>query len=66
MKTQSKQIEFNGQNFYCGIDIYQKSWTVTIQTDSLVLKTFTQDPNQRFYSNIKESLSWGQLHCRLY
>lgn len=44
MQTQSKQIDFNGQNFYCGIDTHQKSWTVTIQTDSLVLRTFTQDP----------------------
>ncbi len=47
MQTQSKQIEFNGQNFYCGIDIHQKSWTVTIQTDSLVLRTFTQDPEPK-------------------
>ncbi len=44
MQTQSKQIDFNGQNFYCGIDTHKKNWTVTIQTDELVLKTFLQDP----------------------
>ena len=45
MQTQSKQIDFNGHNFYCGIDVHKKSWTVTIQTDELKLKTFSQDPD---------------------
>lgn len=42
MHPQIKQIDFNGQNFYCGIDAHQKSWAVTIETDELTLKTFTQ------------------------
>lgn len=45
MQTQSKQIDFSGHNFYCGIDVHKKSWTVTIQTDELKLKTFSQDPD---------------------
>jgi transposase len=51
MQTQSKQIDFNGQNFYCGIDTHQKTWTVTIQTDVIVLKTFTQDPEPKILFN---------------
>lgn len=43
MQTQSKQIDFSGHNFYCGIDVHKKNWTVTIQTDELKLKTFSQD-----------------------
>lgn len=43
MQTQSKRIDFSGQNFYCGFDTHKKSWTVTIETDDLSLKTFTQN-----------------------
>ena len=43
MQTQSKQIDFSGQNFYCGIDTHKKNWAVTIDTDDIVLKTFSQE-----------------------
>jgi transposase len=45
MNTQSKQIDFNGQNFYCGIDTHKKNWTVTIETDEIALQTFSQNPD---------------------
>ena len=51
MQTQSKQLDFSGQNFYCGIDTHQKTWTVTIQTDVILLKTFTQNPEPMILSN---------------
>lgn len=43
MQTQSNKLDFSGQNFYCGIDYHKKSWSVTIETDDIVLKTFSQD-----------------------
>jgi transposase len=43
MQTQSKRIDFSRQNFYCGIDTHKKSWAVTIDTDDIVLKTFSQE-----------------------
>jgi transposase len=43
MQTQSKQVDFSGQNFYCGIDVHKKTWAVTIETEDIVLKTFTQE-----------------------
>lgn len=48
MPTQSNELDFSGQNFYCGIDIHKKSWSVTIETDDMPLKTFSQeaDPHQ--------------------
>lgn len=48
MQTQSNKLDFNGQNFYCGIDIHKKCWSVTIETDDITLKTFSQeaDPEQ--------------------
>ena len=47
MKTQAQvsEVDFNGQNFYCGIDVHKKSWTVTIETDDITLKTFRQNPD---------------------
>lgn len=43
MLVQSNNLDYGGQNFYCGIDYHLKTWSVTIETDDVVLKTFTQD-----------------------
>lgn len=44
MQTQSNKIDFNGQNIYVGFDVHLKSWTVTIMTEKLTHKTFSQPP----------------------
>jgi transposase len=62
MKTQSKQIDFKGQNFYCGIDTHKKNWTVTIQTDELFLKTFTQNPDpELLVKHLKKNYPGGNF-----
>ena len=33
MLKQSTVLDFKGQNFYVGIDVHLKSWTVTILTE---------------------------------
>jgi len=45
MRSQINEVDFSDQNFYCGIDIHKKNWAVTIETDDMPLKTFTQDAN---------------------
>lgn len=45
MRTEISQFAFTGQNFYCGVDTHKKNWTVTIETDDIVLKTFSQEPD---------------------
>lgn len=42
MQTQSTKLDFKGQNIFVGIDVHLKSWTVTIITEALTHKTFTQ------------------------
>jgi len=42
MQTQSTELNFEGQNVFVGIDAHLKSWTVSILTDHLFHKTFTQ------------------------
>jgi len=45
MQTQSNKIDFNGQSIFVGIDVHLKSWKVTIMTEKLNHKTFSQDPS---------------------
>lgn len=42
MHLQSNKLNFEGQNIYVGIDVHLKSWTVSILTESLHHKTFSQ------------------------
>jgi transposase len=41
----TKKIDFSNQNFYIGLDVHKKSWHVTILTDGLELRSFTQPPS---------------------
>lgn len=43
VKTTGK-LDFSGQNLYIGIDAHAKSWMVSIYSDELELKTFSQTP----------------------
>ena len=44
MLLQSNKIDFKGQHIYVGIDVHLKSWKVTVMTETLTVKTFSQDP----------------------
>ena len=47
----SKSIEFSGTNIYVGLDVHKKSWSVTILTDEIEHKTFTQPPSPEVLSS---------------
>ena len=51
MQTQKTGLDFKGQNIFVGIDVHLKSWAVTILTDNLVHKTFTQPASVDTLSN---------------
>ena len=51
MQTQSNKIDFKGQNIYVGFDVHLKSWTVTIMTEKLTHKTFSQPPKPEALSH---------------
>ena len=44
MQTQRKELNFEGQNIFVGIDVHLKSWNVSIFTGDLHHKTFNQPP----------------------
>ena len=45
MQSQRNELNFKGQNIYVGLDVHKKSWSVTIMSERLEHKTFSQSPN---------------------
>ena len=45
MHIENKKLDFNNQFFFVGIDVHQRSWTVTIRSGKVVLKTFSMNPS---------------------
>jgi transposase len=63
MQTQRTQLDFKGQNIFVGMDVHLKSWTVTILTETLVHKTFTQPACAETLGNyLKRNFPGGSYH----
>ena len=65
MLTQKMGLDFIRQNIFVGIDVHLKSWAVTILTDNLVHKTFTQPACADTLSNYlnRNFLVAITIHC---
>ena len=44
MQTQRKELNYEGQNIFVGLDVHLKSWNTSIYTDNLHHKTFNGPP----------------------
>jgi len=63
MTTQSNKLDFTGQNIYVGFDVHLKSWRVTIMTDHLTHKTFTQPPSsETLHQYLSKNFPGGIYH----
>ena len=63
MQTQSNKIDFNGQNIYVGFDVHLKSWTVTVMTEKLTHKTFSQPPKPEvLYHYLLKNFPGAKFH----
>jgi transposase len=63
METQSNKIDFSNQNIYVGFDVHLRSWKVTILTEKVAIKTFSQDPNpELLYQYLKRNFPGGIYH----
>lgn len=63
MKEIISKLDFNGQNIYAGFDVHLKSWKVTIMTDEMVHKTFSQEPNPAsLYQYLVKHFPGGNYH----
>lgn len=79
MYSQINEFSFKGKNIYVGIDVHLKSWTATVLSDSLTLKTFRLDsspealctylfrsyPGANFYSVYEAGFSGYATHRAL-
>ena len=64
MLNKSNYLDFIGEDIYIGIDVHKKNWKITIQTDELVCRTFTQDPEVRLLSNyLKRNYPNASYYC---
>lgn len=63
MLLQRKTLNFSGENIYVGIDVHKRSWSVSILTDTLVLKGFNgpADP-ERLVSHLREHYPGGDYY----
>ena len=59
------QEAFAGQEFYIGIDVHQKQWTISIQSNQIALaKPLTIDPSARSLSSyLKRQYPGGKYHA---
>jgi transposase len=63
-EKQSNKLNFTGQNIYAGIDAHLKSWTVTIQTDELQLRTFNQPPKpELLQKHLQKNFPGASYYC---
>lgn len=63
MRTQSNELDFTGQNIYVGFDVHLKSWRVTIMTEHLTHKTFTQPPSpETLHQYLAKNFPGGTYH----
>jgi len=63
MEAQVKKLDFTDQNIYIGFDAHLKDWKVTIMTEDIVYKTFTQPPKPEvLYNYLKNNFPGGNYH----
>lgn len=56
MGTKTKTLNFEGQDFFIGIDVHSKSWKVTIRGNHMELRTFSMGPSpQGLYKHMKKN-----------
>jgi transposase len=49
-QMENNKLDFSSQNFYLGIDVHKKSWSVGIISNNNLLKRFSMDPDPKILS----------------
>ena len=61
MREQRNKISFRGQKIYVGIDVHLKSWSVTVLSETSVLKKFSQHPSPEALYGFLTPVSYTHL-----
>src|SRR5271155_5210155 len=63
MENRSNKLNFNGQNIFVGVDVHLKSWKVTIMTNEIIHKTFSQPPQAKvLYQYLEKHFPGATYH----
>lgn len=61
--TKRVRADFTNQNIYVGFDVHLKSWKVTIMTEKLLHKTFSQPPSpELLHQYLVKNFPGGNYH----
>ena len=52
MQIQVKQIDFSGQNIYCGLDVHKRQVTVTVKVEGVAVWHYQNVYTTKCYSII--------------
>ena len=60
---QVKSTNFEGQDFFIGLDVHRKNWVVTIRCNHIELKTFSMNPSvQQLYHYLNRNYPKGNYY----
>lgn len=63
MNSTTKNIDFQGQNFYIGLDVHSKNWSVTIRSQNVNVKRFSMNPSPaELYQHMQKNYPGGNYH----
>lgn len=66
MISENSEIDFGNQRIFVGLDVHQKSWSVTLRTKFLELKTFSMNPVPEDLKNYLEKNYPGGKYISVY
>ena len=46
-----KQLSFDGESIFCGLDVHKKNWRVNIRSAEFELEDYSQDPSTEILIN---------------
>jgi hypothetical protein len=59
----SETIDFNGQEFFIGLDVHKKSWSVTLRSLNHQVAHFTQPPSAKaLYRTLQTKFAGGKFY----
>lgn len=63
MNSTTKNIDFQGQIFFIGLDVHKKNWSVTIRTQNIHIKTLSMNPSPtELNQHLQKNYPGGTYH----
>ncbi len=64
MLTQSRELDFTGQDVFVALDVHKRSWQVAVMVNALFHRTFRQDPSPvQLVKYLHRTFPGARYHC---